>query len=103
MVFLTKLYICVICVCLLVQFLHAAILHTPQEVGPGPCIDKNGIKRKLKEIWTDNERCEKHRCVVIRGIRNIKTYKCTVIDNPEGCTIIKRKGPYPRCCPDIQC
>uniref|UniRef100_A0A2I9LPY8 Venom protein n=1 Tax=Centruroides hentzi TaxID=88313 RepID=A0A2I9LPY8_9SCOR len=103
MAIVTKLYTCGICVCLLVQFLHAAILLTPQDVGPGVCIDKNGNKHELKEVWTDNDRCERHKCVMIRGIRHIRTYRCGVIDVPEGCKMIRGEGPYPECCPDIEC
>nr|WLF82744.1 putative venom toxin [Tityus melici] len=103
MAFATKLGICGICLCLLVQYINAAILLTPQEVGPGPCIDKNGLERQLKEVWLDNERCERHKCVVIRGIRHIKTYRCGTIDNIEGCKIVRGDGPYPECCADIVC
>lgn len=83
--------------------MSAAILVSPQDVGPGPCTDKNGIKRQLKEVWTDTDECQRHKCVMIRGIRHIRTYKCGIIDNPEGCEIIQGKGPYPECCPDIVC
>nr|ABY26691.1 TxLP9 [Lychas mucronatus] len=99
----SRIYVYGICLFLLITLINASILLTPLEPGPGPCYDKNGNERKLREVWKDEDKCEMHKCILLRGRRHIQTYRCSIKDVPEGCRLLEREGLYPDCCADFVC
>uniref|UniRef100_A0A1W7R935 Venom protein n=1 Tax=Hadrurus spadix TaxID=141984 RepID=A0A1W7R935_9SCOR len=82
---------------------HEYVSQRRQRYCPGPCIDLSGKNRKINETWYEDSKCEKHTCIMHRGLPHIRFYRCSVVYPYPECKIERGNGSYPDCCEKSVC